>query len=274
MRPINLIPAEEQRRTRGVGSRSGSLPFLLVGALALALIGVVMLIHYSNQVSDHEANLARLQNEKTAATARADALTPYSNFASVTEPRTDTIAELANARFDWARVIRQLSLVLPSNVYFTNLSASSGGGGAAEGIAVSGPSMAIGGCAPSQDAVAAFVAALKQIDGVTRVSLQNSTVSESNSEGSVSGASACAAGGKTVFALIVAFDFAPASPDGAAVVAEAAQAEAESESEGSSEESSSEGSESSSSTESSTEPESSESTSGQSATTAEGGAAG
>jgi Tfp pilus assembly protein PilN len=268
VRPINLIPEVEQRRARGAGSRSGSMPFLLVGALVLALIGVVMLIHYSNQVSGREADLTGLQNEKTVATARAEANAPYTSFAAVTQQRTDTIAELANQRFDWPRVIRQLSLVLPSDVYFTSFSASSGGGGTEGEAGIAGPSMAIGGCASSQDAVAGFVATLKQIDGVTRVSLQNSTRNESK-EGEVSGASSCASGGQTQFSVVVAFDFAPSSPDGLLEAAPETESSTESGGESSESESSTESEGSSES-----ESEGGESTSGQSASTAEGGDAG
>jgi Tfp pilus assembly protein PilN len=265
MRPINLIPAEERRRTRGAGSRSGPLPFLLIGGLALLLVGVLMLLHYSNQISDREDNVAQLESERSVATAKAAELAPFTSFVQMGEQRTSTIAELADARFDWPRVIQQLSLILPPDVYFTSMSGSAGGGGL-EASAVSVPSLALAGCASSQDAVAGFVATLKQIDGVTRVSLANSSTAEG--EEKVSGASPCSAPGTAQFSVLVVFDGAPASPDGAAAVpVEEAPVEGESEStEG-------EGTEGSSSETEST-PESGESDPAQSASTAEGGAAG
>lgn len=262
MRPINLIPAEERRRTRGAGSRSGPLPFLLIGGLALLLVGVLMMLHYSNQVSDREDNVAQLESERSAATAKAAELAPFTSFVQLAEQRTSTIAELADARFDWPRVIQQLSLILPPDVYFTSMTGSAGAGGG-EASQVSVPSLTLAGCASSQNAVAGFVATLKQIDGVTRVSLANSSTAEG--EGTVSGASACSAPGKAQFSILVAFDGAPPSPDGAAAPVEEAPAEGETEStEG-------EGAE-----ESSTEstPESGEAASAQSASTGEGGTAG
>jgi Tfp pilus assembly protein PilN len=266
MRPINLIPTEE-RRSRGAAARSGPLPYLIVGALALLLVGVLMLIHVSNQVSGRESQVSRLEVTKSEATAQAAALTPFASFAQVTEQRTNTIAELANARFDWSRVIQQLSLIIPPDVYFTSLNGSAG---ASEESGVVGPSLSITGCAPSQDAVAGFVATLKQIDGVTRTSLENSTAAEGagEGEGEVSGASACAVGGKTQFSILVAFDLAPASPDGAAPEeVETESTESSSESEPPAEETET----SSPETEGSSEGES---TSTQSATTAGEGAAG
>ncbi|MFT3863539.1 MAG: hypothetical protein QM729_04645 [Solirubrobacterales bacterium] len=173
MRPINLIPEDERRRgSRGGAPAPGSpLAYLIVGALAIGLIGVVMYVLTSNTISDRESEVAGLQAEKAAATAKAEKLTPYASFQAVAEQRTSTIAELADSRFDWVRVIKQLALTLPSNVYFTSLSGSAGGGeGGSEGI--SGPSLTIAGCAPGQNAVAGFVASLKEIDGVTRVEAQ------------------------------------------------------------------------------------------------------
>jgi Tfp pilus assembly protein PilN len=209
VRPINLIPEGEQRRTRGPSSSGSPIAFLIVGALAIALVGVVMLVLTSNKVGDREGEVATLQVEKTAATARAERLSAYASFQQVAEQRKQTIAGLADSRFDWARVIEQLSLVLPRNVYFTNLSGSAGGGEGSEGVA--GPSLTIAGCAPSQNAVAAFVATLKEIDGVTRVELKQSVIG--GSEGQSTGASSCSVGHKPQFSIMVAFDEAPSSPD-------------------------------------------------------------
>ncbi len=89
---------------------------------------------------------------------------------------------LADSRFDWERVMRELALVLPSDVSLTELSASgsgakrggeSGGSGGLGG-GLSGPSMNMTGCAGGYEGVARFVTALQDIDGVTRVGVQSS----------------------------------------------------------------------------------------------------
>src|SRR6201999_2224382 len=203
VRPINLIPEEEQRRSRSRGPSSSGNPiaYLVVGALAIALAGGVMLILTSNTINDRESEVATLQVEKAAATARAERLSAYASFQQVAEQRKQTIAGLADSRFDWARVIEQLSLVLPRNVYFTNLSGSAGGGEGSECRA--GPSLTIARCAPSQKAGAAFVAPLREIDGVTRVELKQSVIG--GSEGQSTGASSCSVGHKPQFSILVAF---------------------------------------------------------------------
>jgi Tfp pilus assembly protein PilN len=265
MRPINLIPDDERRRSAGVATRTGPVAYVLVGALAVAAIGVVMLVLFTNSIHDREGEVSRLQSEVSVASAQASRLAPYTDFEQVTESRSRTISELADARFDWARVIRQLSLVLPSDIYLDKLTASGGGGGSSSESGITGPSLALVGCGFNQAAVGSFISALKEIDGVTRVGLDKSTVVDTGSAGTA-GAGPCAANGKAQFEMAVAFDAAPASPDSATAIAEEPEeAEAASEPEG-------EGSEGESSGESS-EPEG-ESSSTQSAAAPTTGAAG
>ncbi len=232
MRPINLIPQEE-RRSHGTSTRTGPLAYIVVGSLAILLIGVVMTVLTSNQISDREGEVEKLEAQKSAAVARADQLAPYTSFEQVAVQRTQAVAELANSRFDWARVIRQLSLILPPGVYFESLTGAAGGvGGEGATPGVDGTSLTLVGCAPGQDVVAAFVAALKEIDGVTRVGLNDSTVSASDDVDDDK-RGFCALGEKPQFEIVVAFDAAPPSPDANAAAlpttpAETAEAPAES----------------------------------------------
>src|SRR6476469_3201580 len=132
MRPVNLIPAEE-RRGDAAQSRTGPLAYVLVGVLFALLAGVAALVLTSNQISDRKDELTQLKIESAAAEARAQQLSAYTSFHQVSLQRTSTIASLADSRFDWERVVRELSLVLPSNVWLTELSASASGQGESGG---------------------------------------------------------------------------------------------------------------------------------------------
>lgn len=217
MRPINLIPEQERRRQGGAG-RTGPLAFIVIGALVIALGGVVALVTTSNQISERESELASLKSRTAAAQARADRLAPFTSFDEVKEQRTETISELADNRFDWSRVLHELSLVMPRWVILREVSGSSGksegesgGGGSTIGQSIEGPSLSVIGCAKSQARVAQMVAALKQIDGVTRVGL-GSSVREfsqgSEGAGGSEGGSNCNPGAFG-FDAVAAFDAAP-----------------------------------------------------------------
>lgn len=248
MRPVNLIPPEERAGARKP-MRGGPLAYIVVGALALALIGVMLLVTTSNTIADRKAEAATLEAEITSAKARAESLKAYTEFHQVREQRLATITSLADSRFDWERVMREMSLILPSDVWLTSLNASAGAGastgGESGGSGVSGPSLNLTGCATSQVAVAGFIEALKEIDGVTRVGMQGSSLGGGGSEGASTG-SATAGGGCSradqpvaQFQMTVAFDAAPVPAESAAeapVPATPAPAEGEAETEGEGEE--------------------------------------
>lgn len=229
MRPVNLIPPED-RRGEQAPLRTGPLPYILLGALVAVLIGVTALVLVGNQIAESKSEVATLESEDAAAAAKAQQLASYTQFRDMSEQRVATVQSLADSRFDWERVMRELALVLPSNVWLTDLTATAspavgldGGGGSSGGLRaqVPGPALELNGCASGQDAVAGFVTALKDIDGVTRVGVESSELGEEeDTEEAASstevGANTGSSGGEcrtrsfiAKFALVVAFDAAP-----------------------------------------------------------------
>jgi Tfp pilus assembly protein PilN len=226
MRPVNLIPHEKRLGQRRA-MRGGPLAYIVVGALALALIGVVLLVTTSNQISESKVEIAELQSEKATVEAEAAKLAPYTQFHDVSENRVATITSLADSRFDWQRVLRELSLVLPANVWLTNVAASASGESASSGSAgvamrssISGPALELVGCATGQEAVAGFIQALKEIDGATRVGMQSSSLGnegEGGGGGGESGASCQTRNFIAQFQMVVAFDAAPVASESSAI---------------------------------------------------------
>jgi Tfp pilus assembly protein PilN len=216
MRPVNLIPAEERPGGRKP-MRGGPLAYVIVGALAAAVIGVAVLAVTSNQISESKAEIGTLESEKSSVEARAQALDAYTQFHSLREQRLATVTSLADSRFDWQRVMRELAVVLPRNVWLTTLSGTAspsvsldGGGGAAMRSSIPGPALELNGCATGQEAVAGFVQALKQIDGVTRVGVESSELGEESNGGGASNGSTCQTRSFIAqFQMVVAFDAAP-----------------------------------------------------------------
>ena len=116
MRPLNLIPPE-QRRGDQAPLRSGPLAYILLGALVALLAGVTALVLTGNEISERESEVARLEVEDARERARAERLVSYTQFRELSEQRVTTVASLADSRFDWERVMRELSLVLPSDAW-------------------------------------------------------------------------------------------------------------------------------------------------------------
>jgi Tfp pilus assembly protein PilN len=235
MRPVNLIPAED-RHGQHAPLRTGPVAYILLGALILALAGVTALVLTGNQISDRKSEVAQLKSEDAAATAEAQRLVAYSQFRALHEQRVATIASLADSRFDWERVMRELALILPHDVWLISMNASassdagggessaaSGGGGLRSSVA--GPALEISGCARGVEAVAGFVTALKEIDGVTRVGVESSELADQEEGAGSSGESESSSGGGSgdcrtrefiaQFNLTVAFDAAPVPVPGA-----------------------------------------------------------
>lgn len=228
MRPVNLIPPEERRDRAAI--RTGPIAYLLVGALAIALGAVTMVVLTNNKIADRKSEIVGLQQQEAAAKQQADQLASFTQFANLAESRRATIKNLADSRFDWERVMRELARVIPADVWLTDLSgATSGGassasssssssGGASASIdtsSITGPSIELTGCSAGQDSTAGFLAALRDVDGVTRVALASSDLAD-ESQSAASGDSSASDTDCTQrsflakFVIVAAFDAVPA----------------------------------------------------------------
>lgn len=233
MRPVNLIPKEE-RPGAPKSLRSGPTAYIVVGALVAALLGVTALVVTGNQIDSLNDEIAQVRQETAAAEAKAASLSSYTQFHSVREQRVATVASLADSRFDWERVMRELALILPADVWLTALTASASpavapAGGATVGLrgSIPGPALSLIGCAKGQAGVAGFVQALKDIDGVTRVGVETSSLGDGASAASDSGAAGADCQTRDFiakFQIAVAFDAAPVAGTATAVAPEAAPA--------------------------------------------------
>jgi Tfp pilus assembly protein PilN len=216
---------------------------------------VTALVLTDNQIGERESEVARLEVEDARERAKAESLAAYTEFRNLSEQRTATVASLANSRFDWERVMRELALILPKDAWLVGLTASAGaaaeggaeggGGGGALRASAPGPALELSGCATGHEAVAGFVTALKDIDGVTRVGVESSELgeeAESGSEGGEGGEGGSDSGDDECrtrkfiakFEIVVAFDAAPVPPtseEAAPVSAEATSETSEGESE-------------------------------------------
>ncbi len=120
MRPVNLIPLD-QRRGESAPARTGPLAFIVVGALAVVLLAVIAVVMLGNSVEEKRSEVASLEVQAAETEARSQALSPYVSFQQLRDARVETIGSLARSRFDWERVIREVTKLIPSGVWLQNM---------------------------------------------------------------------------------------------------------------------------------------------------------
>jgi len=235
MRPVNLIPPEARRGQRAP-ARTGAAAYIVVGILAVALVAITMVVLTNNDISDGKAQVAALEQQEVEARQLAESLAPFAEFASLEQARTQTVTSLAESRFDWERVLRELALVATDDVWLTTLSGTvrpdvtltEEAGDSELRQAVAGPALEIVGCGIDHRAVAKFLAALEDIDGVTRVAVNNSErPSPAELDAADAGASESKCGALksvTEFEAVAAFDEVPVTAPTAAPTVPPAEA--------------------------------------------------
>jgi Tfp pilus assembly protein PilN len=219
MRAVNLLTPELRSSQKGSGvprpsaltTTGGIGAFVLLGALALMVAGVAGYVLSTNVVKERQSSLAEVSAKNDATVKRAADLKPFSDFQTLAQQRASTVQALASARFDWEQSLRDLSRALPKDVYLNSLKGTVGGGAAGGGSglrsSIGAPAIELAGCTRSQPAVARLMSRLRNVQGVTRVSLSKSEKSDA-----VTGAAAgstvgpCGKGSPPSFEVVVFFE--------------------------------------------------------------------
>ena len=203
MRPVNLLP-ERDRARRPASDHPGNASYVVLGVLGALLLGVLGYVLTQNQVNSRTSQIAVAEQEKAQAEQRAQRLASFGDFAQIKETRVRSVTDLAKARFDWERLMRELALVLPEETWLTAVSAgasaeSAGGSAPAPAAtpgapaAPTGPTLAITGCSKSQERVAVVLVRLRKLHRAVDVQLTES--GESETSGTVQGSPDSAAVG-------------------------------------------------------------------------------
>jgi Tfp pilus assembly protein PilN len=187
MRAVNLLPKDAVRvvtrvQKIAVGVGTG-------GAVILTALMAMMFLSASSKVRDAQltlddlkAQLAIIPPPAAGPSAGATAL------AAEQGPRVAAVTAALQRRVAWDRVMRELSLVLPEDVWLSKLSAKSPvspvavgvpGAPLAAPISVGAPTqMTIDGYTYSHDAVARLLSRLAVIPDLQNVALQSSALSK------------------------------------------------------------------------------------------------
>jgi hypothetical protein len=179
----------------------------------------------SNQVTERENDTAAASAEADRLEAEAKKRVSYTDFALIAQTRLESVAGVAAQRFDWERLMREVSLVMPAGTWLQSADASVSGdaAGAAQPAptgttttaTAGGPSATFVGCTPKQSDVARMMVRLRQLNRVTDV-----TLNQSSQEGESEPATVDNCGPNYKFDITVSFSAADAgaTPLGAARV--------------------------------------------------------
>ena len=172
MRAVNLLPRDEPKKsfesTRGV-------VFGAVGGAALVTALLVSMTMSAGGAADAK------RGELDALRAQIAAIPPLevkdagneAALAAVKGARIGALSDALTNRIAWDRVLRQVSLVLPEDVWLTNLAASAPSSApGAPAAAVSG--FTLTGSTYSQNGVARFLSRLAVVPDLENVRLQSS----------------------------------------------------------------------------------------------------
>ncbi|HEX2044317.1 MAG TPA: PilN domain-containing protein [Gaiellaceae bacterium] len=180
MRAFSLLPREEARETRGRPAMAQVLVALL-GLVVVAGLGSGYLF-FNAQVADKQAEKddLRVQLADLDVPSEEPEADGGAELATEVEARTAALAAALSARVTWDRVLREVSLVVPDDVWVEQITAGSGAaatGGttapaAPEAAEAGGTALMVRGGAESQTAVARYLARLAVIPELTGVQLQ------------------------------------------------------------------------------------------------------
>jgi Tfp pilus assembly protein PilN len=231
MRAVNLIPADSRGGSGARGPSTGmQVPvYVLLGFLAAAVALVTIYVLTNNSIASRTAKLNNLKIEVAQDQAAAARLGEFTKFAALAQTRITTVRSIAAARFDWHAALSDLSKVVPANTTLQSVTgtvvpgATSGGSGSGGtgGIrgAVTAPAFELSGCTRSQDDVAKLMSQLRLINGVTRVTISDSQMSNSTATPSTGSGQGCGQNAPS-FDLVVFFEpVANAGPSGVTSVA-------------------------------------------------------
>lgn len=177
MKAVNLLPSEYRRRAGSGRPRSS---YALVGALAVLLLLVAVYVLSANQVTSRQTQATKAGSQADVLERRVQALGPFGQFTQIKQTRVASVRELAGGRFDWERLMRELSLVLPRGSWLQTADASltgaiSGAGTTTPDPANAGkPALNLTGCTRRQFEVATIMRRLGELYRVSGVELNES----------------------------------------------------------------------------------------------------
>jgi Tfp pilus assembly protein PilN len=172
MRAVNLLPRDDAR-SKSRQTNPVVLGGVIAGVAATAIIAAVFLT-VSAGVADKQERLDAAQAELDATPVPPPADTSAATLQQERSQRVVALSTALGKRVAWDRILRELSLVLPEDVWLSTLSAKapSEAADAPAGFTITGKTY-------SHDGVARLLARLAVVPHLSAIQLQHSSVTPS-----------------------------------------------------------------------------------------------
>jgi Tfp pilus assembly protein PilN len=121
MRSVNLLPRDDNRQRPQPGA------VLLTGVLGSVLVTAVLaglFMMTSSSVSDRQSELDGLRAELAAIPPAPEAPADNSGLETEKSARVALLGKALGARVAWDRILREISLVLPEDIWLESLTAN------------------------------------------------------------------------------------------------------------------------------------------------------
>jgi hypothetical protein len=120
----------------------------------------------------------------------------FTDFAAIKQQRLASVVTTAQTRFDWERLMREVSLIMPTGSWLQTTEASTTGDPATAGTVAAaaatgastaplGPTATFVGCTPRQSEVATLMVRMGEMHRATDVKLSESTREQPSGDASV-----------------------------------------------------------------------------------------
>jgi Tfp pilus assembly protein PilN len=175
MRAVNLLPRDDARRSKT------NVPVLVgvAGAVVVCAMLSMLFLSASSKVRDKQSELDALNAQLAVIPPPPPPDAAGAGLASQERARLTALSGALSKRVAWDRVLRNLSLVLPNDVWLSTLNATSpvpANQAAAPAVVPGAPptGFTITGFTYSQAGVARLLSRLEVLSDLTNVQLQNS----------------------------------------------------------------------------------------------------
>jgi Tfp pilus assembly protein PilN len=172
MRAVNLLPRETKRTSGAAGRNVRAIVALAAGAVVVAALSGGYLFENS-KVAGARRGLDAAKAELAATPvppAGTRVTTTPAAVASARQPLLQAVSSALSQRIAWDRILREFSLVMPSDVRLTSLMLTAPAAGATTNTGVQ-----LVGATYSYDGVARLLSRLSLVPDLTSVALASST---------------------------------------------------------------------------------------------------